>query len=167
MTTRRSFFRSLAGKVFGTAMIPVVMFLLLIAFYMLPKVHERLVEAWKDGVRHLVEAVQTEVAYLDQEAKGGKMSREEARGKDLVDAIRFAEWNYMFIFGPGKVTLVNPNVRQFVDKPADQEPPNLVAIYQGLRVASGNTGGGFHDDPFAQAGGACKLDRRPSSLPSP
>jgi len=154
MTTGRSFFRSLAGKVFGTAMIPVVLFMLLIAFYMLPKVHERLVEAKKDGVRHLVEAVQTEVAHLDQAAKDGKMSREEAqaRAKDLVDAIRFAEGNYVFIFGPGNVTLVNPNVRQFVDKPADQEPPKLVAIYQGLRAASGETGGGFYDYQFTKAG---------------
>jgi methyl-accepting chemotaxis protein len=154
MTTKRSFFRSLAGKVFGTAMIPVVLFLLLIAFYMLPKVHGRLVESKKEGVRHLVEAVQTEVTHLAQAAKDGRMSREEAqaRAKDLVDAIRFAEANYVFIFGPGNVTLVNANIRQFVDKPADQEPPKLVAIYEGLRAASGATGGGFYDYQFTKQG---------------
>jgi methyl-accepting chemotaxis protein len=82
------------------------------------------------------------------------MSREEAqaRAKDLVDAIRFAEANYVFIFGPGNVTLVNANIRQFVDKPADQEPPKLVAIYEGLRAASGATGGGFYDYQFTKQG---------------
>ena len=56
MSSLRTYFQSLAGKVFGTAMIPVVLFLALIAAYMLPTVNTLLLSSKKEGLQHVVES---------------------------------------------------------------------------------------------------------------
>ena len=58
----RSYFRSLAVKVFRTAMLPVALFLALIAAYMLPTVHTLLLDSKKEGLRHVVESAHSQVA---------------------------------------------------------------------------------------------------------
>jgi methyl-accepting chemotaxis protein len=152
--TLRAYSRSLAGKVFGTAMIPVVLFLALIAGYILPKVHQRLLEAKKEGLRSLVEGVQAQVVQQVEEARSGRLTREEAqaRAKAVVNAFRFGGTNYVFITGPGDVTLVNPNARQLVDQPTDQVAPPVLAILHAIRAAAAPAQGGFHDYPFAKPG---------------
>ena len=52
----RSYFGTLGGKVFGTAMIPVVLFLALIAGFILPRVHTLLLDSKREGLKNVVEA---------------------------------------------------------------------------------------------------------------
>jgi len=153
-TSMRSYFQSLAGKVFGTAMIPVAGFLVLIAAYMLPTVHSLLLGAKKEGLRNVVESAQAQVAGLAAEAKAGRMSQEEAqkRAKELVNAIRFADKNYVFIHGPSHTILVLPLAKQLENKPSNELPPATLGIVKALREASSVPEGGFYDYPYAKPG---------------
>jgi len=150
----RSYFRSLAGKVFGTAMIPVAGFLVLIAAYILPTVHSLLLGSRKEGLRNVVETAQTQVAALAAEAKAGRLTREEAqqRAKDLVNSIRFADKNYVFIHGPNHTILVLPLAKQLENKPAGELPAATLAVVKALREASSAPEGGFYDYPYAKPG---------------
>jgi len=150
----RTYSRSLTGKVFGTAMIPVVLFLALIAAYMLPKVHQLLLDSKKEGLRHVVEGAHSQVAFLAGEAKAGRLTESEAqqRAKDIVNALRFEGTNYVFIHGPSHTILVLPPARQLENKPSDQLPPATLKIIQALRLASAAPEGGFYDYPFAKPG---------------
>jgi len=153
-TSGRSYFRSLAGKVFGTAMIPVVLFLALIAGYMLPRVHSLLLDTKKEGLQHVVESAHAQVTQLAEDAKAGRLSVEEAqtRAKALVNAIRFDGNNYVFIHGPAHTILVLPAARQLENKPADQLPAATLNIVRTLREASSSPAGGFYDYPFTKMG---------------
>lgn len=72
MSTRTTllYFNSLVGKIFGTAMIPVVLFLALIAGHMLPSVHRLLISSKKEGLRNMVDGIHAQFTYLAEEAKG-------------------------------------------------------------------------------------------------
>ena len=156
MPTRRlrNYFQTLAGKVFATAMIPVLLFLLAIAAYMLPTVHDLLLESKKEGLQHVVESAHTQVLALAEEARAGRLSQEEAqsRAKQLVNSIRFAGSNYVFIHGPDHKILVLPVAKQLEGKPSAELPPATLGIVKALRAASAAPGGGFYDYPFAKPG---------------
>jgi len=152
--TRRSYFQSLAGKVFATAMIPVVLFLVLIAAYMLPTVHSLLLGSKKEGLRHVVEGAHSQVAHLAEEARAGRLTREEAqsRAKDLVNSLRFGENNYVFIHGPNHTIMVLPAAKQLENKPAEQLPAATLTIVKALREASKDPAGGYYDYPYTKLG---------------
>jgi len=152
----RSYFRSLAGQAFLTAMIPVALFLVLIAGYVLPTVHSLLIDSRKEGLRNVVESAQTQVTDLMTQAKDGRLGQDEAqtRAKALVDSLRFGNGNYVFIHGPGNVILVLPPAKQLVDKPADQLPPATLTIVKNMREVSSAPEGGFYQYSFAKPGKA-------------
>ncbi len=70
--TSPSFFGSLAGKVFGTAMIPVALFLALIGGYALPNVHRLLVSTKKEGLGN---GLRTGSAIAPAKKIGGSKTR--------------------------------------------------------------------------------------------
>jgi len=146
--------RSLAGKVFGTAMISVVLFLALIAGYMLPRVHALLLDAKREGLRHVVETAHSQVAHLVQEAQAGHLSQDEAqrRAKELVDSLRFGEGNYLFIHGPDQVILVLPVAKTLENKASAELPAATLGIVKALRAASAAPAGGFYQYSFAKPG---------------
>ena len=156
MPTRRlkSYFQTLAGKVFATAMIPVLLFLLAIGLYMLPTVHDLLLESKKEGIRHVVEVAHTGVMGLVDDAKAGRLSQDEAqaRAKALVNSIRFDGTNYVFLHGPNHTFLVLPVNKSLEGKPSSEIPPATLAIVKALREASASPAGGFYDYPFSKPG---------------
>jgi methyl-accepting chemotaxis protein len=149
-----SYFKSLVGKVFGTAMIPVALFLVLIAAYVLPTVHGLLLESKKEGLRNLVDGAYAQVNHLAEEARAGHLSREEAqsRAKDLVSTLRYADGNYVYIHGPELTALVLPVAKQLENVPADKLPPGTLAIIRKMREVSSDPKGGFFDYPYAKPG---------------
>ena len=150
----KGYFQSLPGKVFGTAMIPVALFLVLIAGFVLPRTRELLIDAKKEGLKHVVECAHAQVTMLAEEARAGRLSREEAqkRAIDGVRAMRFDGTNYVFIHGPEHTILVLPTSPQLENKPAEQLPPAVLEVAKGIRAASRNPAGGYLDYLFAKPG---------------
>jgi methyl-accepting chemotaxis protein len=135
-------------------MIPVALFLVLIAAYMLPTVHNLLLSSKKEGLRQVVETAHSQVAFLAAEAKAGRLTQEEAqaRAKTLVDAIRFGGNNYVFIHGPGHVILVLPAAKQLIGKAPETLPAATLLIVKTLREATTGPEGGFYDYPYTKLG---------------
>ena len=151
----RAYFRSLPGKVFGTAMIPVVLFLALIAGYMLPTLNSLLLETKKEGLRHVVQGAHAQVTFLAAEAQAGRLTTEEAqrRAKDLVRAIHYDGTNYVFIHGPNRSPLVLGAAPQLENMPNEQLPPATRKIINTIReVTEASPQGAFYDYPFAKVG---------------
>jgi len=153
-TLSRSYFQSLAGKVFSTAMIPVILFLVLIAAFMLPTVHSLLLDAKKEGLRQVVESAHSQVTHLAEEVKAGRLTEEEAqaRAKDLVNALRFGDKNYVFIHGPNLSILVLPVAKQLEGKAGEQLPQGTLNIVRTLRQLTEDPAGGFFEYPYAKPG---------------
>ncbi|BDU68120.1 chemotaxis protein [Geothrix oryzae] len=154
MKALRTYLQSLGGKVFSTAMTPVLFFIVLIAGYMLPTVHSLLLNAKKEGLRHVVESAHSQVSHLVEEAKAGRLSQEEAqaRAKDLVGALRFDGSNYVYIHGPNHSILLLPVARQLEGKAGEELPPATLAIVKAMRQVSTPATGGFYDYPYAKPG---------------
>ena len=151
----RSYFRSLAGKVFSTAMIPVILFLVLIAAYMLPTFHSLLLDTKKEGLRHVIESAQAQVTFLEGEAEAGRLTQEEAqrRAKELVRAIHFDGSNYVFIHGANRSPLVLGPAPKLENVPLEQLPQATQKIINSLRAATDSApGGAFFDYPYAKPG---------------
>jgi len=150
----RSYFRSLAGKVFVTAMIPVALFVLVISAYILPRVRADLLQTKREGLRSVVETAHSQVAALAREAQEGRLPLEEAqrRAKDLVRSIRFEGSNYVFIHGPNHVILVLPPAPQNENKPSEQLAPATLKIVRALRAGSEDPAGTYYDYDFAKLG---------------
>ncbi|NTV73105.1 MAG: methyl-accepting chemotaxis protein [Holophaga sp.] len=150
----RAYARSLGGKVFGTAMIPVGLFMVFIGLYILPTVHTHLLTSKKEGLKHVVEAVHSQVACLAENARTGQMTREEAQGraKELVNALRFDGNNYVFIHGPNLVALVLPAAKYQENRDPATFPPASLVVAKAIREASGQPGGGFYDYAFGKMG---------------
>jgi len=151
----QTYFRSLAGKVFSTAMIPVILFLALIAGYMLPTFHGLLLDTKKEGLRHVIESAQAQVSFLEGEAEAGRLPQEEAqrRAKELVRAIRFDGSNYVFIHGPNRSPLVLGPAPKLENVPHDQLPEGARKIIDALRAATdGAPSGAYYEYPYAKPG---------------
>ena len=151
----RSYFGTLGGKVFGTAMIPVVLFLALIAGFILPRVHSLLLDAKRDGLRNVVETVHSQISFLAAEAKAGHLTQEEAqtKAKELTEALRFGNGNYVFIHGADRSILVLPVARQLEAKSLAELPPATQAAVKLLDdAADAAPGGAFRDYPYAKPG---------------
>jgi methyl-accepting chemotaxis protein len=151
----RSYFGTLGGKVFGTAMIPVVLFLALIAGFILPRVHALLLDSRREGLRNVVESVHSQISYLAAEAQAGHLTQEEAqtRAKALVEALRFGNGNYIFIHAANRTPLVLPVARQLENQPAGSLPPATLAVISLLDdAADAAPGGAFRDYAFAKPG---------------
>ena len=151
----RAYFGSLPGKVFGTAMIPVVLFLALIAGYMLPTLNGLLLETKKEGLRHVVEGAHAQVTFLASEAQAGRLTTEEAqaRAKELVRAIHFDGTNYVFIHGANRSPLVLGPAPQLENKPHDQLPEGARKIIVALRSGTDTApSGAFYEYPYAKPG---------------
>jgi methyl-accepting chemotaxis protein len=156
MSTRsmRTYFDSLAGKVFVTTMVPVVLFLALVGGYMLPRVHALLLDSKKEGLRHVVEGVQSQMSFLAGEAKAGRMKEEDAqqKAKDLAESFRFGGNNYIFVHGPGNRILVQPAAKQTENTGPEAQAPALRAIVKALDDAASAPGGGYYNYAFAKPG---------------
>lgn len=154
MTTLRVYFQSLGGKVFLSAMLPVLFFIILIAGYMLPTVNSLLLKSRKEGLQHVVESAHSQVAYLAAEAKAGRLSQDEAqrRARELVAALRFDGSNYVYIHGPNHSILVLPVAKQLEGKTAEELPAATLTVVKAMRQVSAPATGGFYDYPYAKPG---------------
>ena len=151
----RTYFRSLPGKVFSTAMIPVVLFLALIVGYMLPTLNSLLLETKKEGLRHVVESAHAQVTFLAAEAQAGRLAPEEAqrRAKELVRAIHFDGTNYVFIHGPDRSPLVLGPAPQLENVPHEKLPEGARKIILALRAGTDAApSGAFYEYPYAKPG---------------
>jgi methyl-accepting chemotaxis protein len=153
MAFLRSHFRNLSGKILLGAMLPVGLFLLLVFFYMLPKMQEAYLGAKKEGVKYVVETGMGVLENLEKEVQAGRMNQAEAqaRAKSLISSLHFAGMNYLYIQAPGPVMIAHPRA-DLVGKATDSLEPIMAKLFRDLDRVGQTPGGGFFEYDFTKAG---------------
>ena len=153
MAFLRSYFRNLSGKILLLAMLPVGLFLLLVFFFMLPRMQEAHLGAKKEGVKYVVEAGLGVIEYMEKEVQAGRLTQAEAqeRAKNLINSLHFAGKNYLYIQAAGPVVIAHPRA-DLVGKPTDGMEPILAKLFRDLDRVGQTPGGGFWEYDFTKAG---------------
>lgn len=154
----RTRFQSLSGKILLMSLAPVVIFLALFFFVLLPQVRQTALNAKQAGTRHLVETAMGILENQVVEVNAGKRTVEyaQARAKDLISTLHFDGQNYLWIQGPGPVILHHPN-EALEGKPMESLAPGTAKLFRDLDRAAQAPGGGFHQYDWPKPGQGDKL----------
>ncbi len=148
-------FRSLSGKVLALALLPVGLFLLFFAFYVLPTLHGAVMAAKKDGVRQVVESAISLLEEQQAQVQAGQRSLEtaQARGKEIIERLRYDKTNYLWIQSPGPRIVAHGTHPDWDGKATDDlGDPVFVQLFRDLDRVAQNPEGGFHDYKFTKPG---------------
>ncbi len=148
----------LSGKIVLLSLLPVVLFVFLLVFYLLPRLRTSVMEAKQAGVRNVVELAMGILDNQEIEIKAGRRTREfaQVRAKELISALHFEGTNYIWIQGPGPQILQHPNAA-LIGKQTDTLEPRLAKLFRDLDGASQAAQGGFHAYEWPRPGGGSDL----------
>ena len=155
MTSARFRFRSLSSKVLALSLLPVGLFLLFFAFYVLPTLREAVMSAKQDGVRQVVESA---ISLLDEQqaqVQAGKRPLEtaQARGREIINHLRYDKTNYLWIQAAGPRIVDHPMRPEWAGKQTDDlGDPVLVKLYRDLDRTAQDPQGGFLPYEFTKPG---------------
>lgn len=149
----KSRFRSLAAKILLLGLFPVGLFLLLFGVYVLPRLHDSILEERKVAVRQVVEVATGILRAQAAEVQQGRLTRDaaEARAKELILAMSFDETNYVYIQGPGPQIIAHPR-RELMGKATDSLAGDLAKLFRDLDRVGQSPAGGFHEYEFTKTG---------------
>jgi len=153
MSTLRSRFKTLSGKILLLALLPVACFLLFIFGYVLPTLHEKLLDAKKASVQAVVDSTMGILNNQVEEIQAGRRTQAMAqeRTKALISTMRFDGANYIYIQGPGPVLLAHPR-KDLLNRPTDGLEPMLAKLFRDLDRVGQDPRGAFFEYQFTKEG---------------
>lgn len=134
--------RSLSGKIVLHSLIPVVLFLVLLFVFFLPRLRAGILSAKQQGVRNVVELAMGILENQEVEILAGRRTRDYAqtRAKELIASLHFQGKNYIWIQEPGPRIVYHP-IPTLVGKQTDSLEPRLAQLFRDLdRTATGEGG---------------------------
>ena len=153
MSTIRSHFQTLSGKILLLALLPVACFLLFIFSYVLPTLHEKLLNAKKASVQAVVDSTMGILNNQVEEVQAGRRTQALAqeRTKALISTMRFDGSNYIYIQGPGPMLLAHPR-KDILNRPTDSLDPMLAKLFRDLDRVGQEPKGAFFEYQFTKEG---------------
>ena len=148
-------FRSLAGKVLALSLVPVVLFVLFFGAYVLPILHRSVLTSKQDGLKQVVDLAITLLQEQEAQVQAGKRSLEtaHARGKEIIENLRYDQTNYLWIQGPGPRMITHAIRRDWAGKLTDDlGDPVLAKLFRDMERVAQNPAGGFHAYEFPKPG---------------
>jgi methyl-accepting chemotaxis protein len=145
----------LTGKIVLLSLLPVGLFLLLLVFYLVPKVRNFVMETKQTGVRNVVELAMGILENQEVEVKAGRRTQEVARqrAKELIASMHFDGKNYLWIQAPGPEIVYHPNAA-LIGKRTDTLEPRLAELFRGLDAAAQPSQSGFYAYEWPKPGGS-------------
>jgi methyl-accepting chemotaxis protein len=146
-------FQRLSGKIILTGLVPVALFMLLLALYILPRVHGAILASRKDNVRQVVEVATSILRSQEREVAAGRLTQDLAqqRAKELITGIAFDGTNYVYIQGPGPVVIAHPRA-DLVGKATETFEPGMAKLFRDLDRTAQDPMGGFLEYAFTKKG---------------
>ncbi len=148
-------FRTLSGKVLTLSLVPVLLFILFFAFYVLPSMHREVLAAKKDGVRQVVETALSLLEEQQAQVQAGHRSLEtaQARGREILERLRFDGSNYLWAQAPGPRIVAHGSHPDWDGKATDDlGDPVLGQLFRDLDRTAQAPQGGFWDYRFTKPG---------------
>jgi methyl-accepting chemotaxis protein len=146
-------FKGLSRKIILTGLVPVLLFLLLLTLFVLPRVRSAILAGKKDSVRQVVEVASSILRAQEGEVQAGRLSLDQAqqRAKDLVTGLSFDESNYVYIQGPGPTIIAHPRA-DLVGKASSTLEPGLAKLFLDLDRTAQDPKGGYLAYDFTRKG---------------
>ena len=151
----RFHFRSLSAKVLALSLLPVGLFLLFFAFYVLPTLRDSVMSSKQDGIRQVVETAISLLQEQQDQVQAGKRPLEtaQARGREIIDHLRYDGTNYLWIQAPGPRIVDHPMRPEWDGKQTDDlGDPAVVKLYRDLDRLAQDPQGGFLHYEFTKPG---------------
>jgi len=145
--------RLLSGKIVLQTLLPVLLFLLLLGGYVLPRFRASVLASKEAGVRNVVEVAMGILENQEVELKAGRRTREVAqqRARELIAGLHFEGRNYLWIQSAGPRIEYHP-IAALVGKPTDTLEPRLATLFRDLDSAARPGPGGFHSYRWPRPG---------------
>jgi methyl-accepting chemotaxis protein len=141
--------------VLALSLLPVGLFLLFFALYVLPTLHNAVMAAKKDGVRQVVELAISLLQEQEAQVQAGARTLEtaQARGKEIVENLRYDGSNYLWVQAPGPRIVVHGTHRDWDGKATDDlGDPVFAKLFRDLEKVAVPQEGGFHEYEFTKPG---------------
>ncbi len=153
LTGFRDRLRKLSAKIVLLSLLPVALFMLLLALYLLPRLRDSTLAAKEAGVRNVVELAMGILENQEIEVKAGRRTPEFAqqRAKELIAALHFDGTNYIWIQSSGPIIVSHPN-RALVGKGTGALEPALAKVFNGLDAVAQAPQGGFYPYEWPKPG---------------
>ena len=156
MSARSPFqFRSLSSKVLALSLLPVGLFLLFFGFYVLPTLRGAVLAAKKDGVRQVVETALSLLQEQQAQVQAGTRPLEtaQARGKAIIENLRYDGTNYLWIQSPGPRIVAHGTHPDWDGKATDDlGDPAFAKLFRDLEQTAKPPEGGFLHYEFTKPG---------------
>ncbi|MDR3672013.1 MAG: methyl-accepting chemotaxis protein [Holophaga sp.] len=146
-------FTGLSRKIILTGLVPVLLFLLLLVLFVLPRVRSAILTGKKDNVRQVVETASSILRAQNNDVQAGRLTLEQAqqRAKELITGISFDETNYVYVQGPGPTVVAHPRA-DLVGKATATLEPGLAKLFLDLDRTAQDPRGGFLAYDFTRKG---------------
>lgn len=128
-------FQTLSSKMLALSLLPVVLFILFFGAYVLPTLHGSVMRAKGEGIRQVVDLGLTLLQEQEAQVQAGKRSLEtaQARGKEIIENLRYDGTNYLWIQSPGPRIVGHGVRREWAGKATDGlGDPALVKLFRDL-----------------------------------
>ena len=148
-------FQTLSSKMLALSLLPVVLFILFFGAYVLPTLHDSVMRTKEEGIRQVVDLGLTLLQEQEVQVQAGKRSQEtaQARGKEIIENLRYDGTNYLWIQSPGPRIVGHGLRREWAGKATDGlGDPALVKLFRDLEKVALAPAGGFHEYQFAKPG---------------
>jgi methyl-accepting chemotaxis protein len=148
-------FHSLSSKVLVLSLLPVALFVLFFALYVLPTLHRAVMKAKQDSVRQVVDLAVTMLQAQDAKVRAGTqpLDATQARAKEVIASLRYDKTNYLWIQGPGPRIISHPIRPEWDGKLTDDlGDPTLAKLFRDLERVAQAPEGDIHAYDFPKPG---------------
>jgi methyl-accepting chemotaxis protein len=148
-------FRTLSGKVLALSLLPVLLFILFFAGYVLPTLQAAIMKAKQDGVRQVVDLAITMLQAQQAKVQTGTQPLEatQAHAREVIAGLRYDGTNYLWIQSPGPRIVMHPLHPEWAGKATDDlGNPDLARLFRDLEQAATSPEGGVHAYRFSKPG---------------
>ncbi|WP_005033140.1 methyl-accepting chemotaxis protein [Holophaga foetida] len=145
--------RPLSRKVLGLSFVPVVLFLVLIFGFIVPRVGSAILQGKRDSMRQVVEVGYGIIQAMDREVQAGRMTRPqaEAGARAMLGSLRFDKTNYFVVQDQSGFLKVHPR-GELVDNPSMLKDGPSMAIHKKWLEATQNPDGRVVEYEFTKPG---------------
>ena len=130
-------FKSLSSKMVALCLLPVALFVLFFAAYVLPTLRRTVMKERQASIRQVVDLAITMLEAQEAKAKAGGQPLEATRerAKEVIATLRYDKTNYLWVQSPGPRIVLHPLHPEWAGKATnDLGNPNLAKLFSRWRV---------------------------------
>lgn len=142
-------------KLYFLSFIAIIPFILLIFFYLLPKINEIYLEDRKADLKHVTETAYSILKYYDDKAKNGELSLDTAKilAYNAINSLRYSGKEYFFGYTPDGICVIHGSQPEVIGQNRiELKDPNGKYFVKELGETAVKQGEGYVDYMYPKLG---------------